>query len=473
MRPLRLTALPLCLALVIAPPAAAETQVPATGAQIALSFAPVVRAAAPAVVSIYARRIVAARTSPFADDPFFSRFFDLGPTVPRVQNALGSGVILRGDGIVVTNFHVVADADEIRVVLADAREFDGAVILADRDLDLAVIRIDGARDLPALALADSDGAAVGDLVLAIGNPFGVGQTVTSGIVSALARAGRAGGPGAPDGPGGSGGQQGYFIQTDAAVNPGNSGGALVDLSGRLLGINTMIVTRSGGSNGIGFAIPANLVGQYVAQAEAGASRFVRPWAGIDVQPVDADLAEALGLTAPGGVVIRDLHPDSPFAAAGLRTGDVITLIDGHAVNGPAELDYRLTVLGPEGTARVAWRRDGTEAVADVALSPAPASEEPLTLGADSAFAGLTLAPLDAALIDRLGLPLATKGVVVAGVAGPARGTGLRPGDVLLAINGTPVSAPPEVAGLTAPGARDWTVELLRNGQRAVLRLSGG
>ena len=467
MRPFRLTALPLCLLLAAGAPAMAETQVPATGAQIALSFAPVVRAAAPAVVSIYARRVVATRPSPFADDPFFSRFFDFGPAVPRVQNALGSGVILRADGIVVTNFHVVADAEEIRVVLTDAREFDGEVLLADRDLDLAVIRLQGARDLPALALADSDGAEVGDLVLAIGNPFGVGQTVTSGIVSALARGGRAGAPG------GAGGQQGYFIQTDAAVNPGNSGGALVDLSGRLLGINTMILTRSGGSNGIGFAIPANLVGQYVAQAEAGATRFVRPWAGIDVQPVDADLAEALGLPAPGGVVIRDLHPESPFAAAGLRTGDVITLIDGQAVNGPAELDYRLTVLGPEARARVSYRRDGTETVADVALSPAPPGEEPLTLGAGSAFAGLTLAPLDAVLIDRLGLPLATKGVVVAGVAGPARGTGLRPGDVLTAINGTPVSAPPEVAGLTSPGARDWTIDLLRNGQRAVLRLSGG
>ncbi|WP_413870069.1 trypsin-like peptidase domain-containing protein [Albidovulum sp.] len=467
MRPFRLTALPLCLLLAAGAPAMAETQVPATGAQIALSFAPVVRAAAPAVVSIYARRVVATRPSPFADDPFFSRFFDFGPAVPRVQNALGSGVILRADGIVVTNFHVVADAEEIRVVLTDAREFDGEVLLADRDLDLAVIRLQGARDLPALALADSDGAEVGDLVLAIGNPFGVGQTVTSGIVSAHARGGRAGAPG------GAGGQQGYFIQTDAAVNPGNSGGALVDLSGRLLGINTMILTRSGGSNGIGFAIPANLVGQYVAQAEAGATRFVRPWAGIDVQPVDTDLAEALGLPAPGGVVIRDLHPESPFAAAGLRTGDVITLIDGQAVNGPAELDYRLTVLGPEARARVSYRRDGTETVADVALSPAPPGEEPLTLGAGSAFAGLTLAPLDAALIDRLGLPLATKGVVVAGVAGPARGTGLRPGDVLTAINGTPVSAPPEVAGLTTPGARDWTIDLLRNGQRAVLRLSGG
>jgi len=460
-----LAALPLLLAL--AAPGWAETRVPGSTADIALSFAPVVRAAAPAVVSIYARRIVAERASPFAGDPFFSQFFDFGPATPRIQNALGSGVILRADGIVVTNYHVVAEAEDIQVVLADAREFAGEVILADPGLDLAVIRLDGAADLPALPLADADAAEVGDLVLAIGNPFGVGQTVTSGIVSALARAGRGGGRGAPDRP------QGYFIQTDAAINPGNSGGALVDTEGRLLGINTMIVTRSGGSNGIGFAIPANMVGQVVAQAEAGASRFVRPWAGIDVQPVDADLAEALGLAAPGGVLLRDLHPDSPFAAAGFRTGDVITAIGGHAVGGAAELDYRLAVLGPDGTAEVTFRRGGAEATAAVQLAPAPAAAAPLTLGPGSAFSGLTLAPLDPALLDRLGLPLSTTGAVVTAVAGPARATGLRPGDVVTAINGGRVEDPADVDRLTSDGRRSWAVEFLRNGQRGILRLSGG
>jgi S1-C subfamily serine protease len=291
--------------------------------------------------------------------------------------------------------------------------------------------------------------------------------VTSGIVSALARAGRGGGRGAPDRP------QGYFIQTDAAINPGNSGGALVDTEGRLLGINTMIVTRSGGSNGIGFAIPANMVGQVVAQAEAGSSRFIRPWAGIDVQPVDADLAEALGLAAPGGVLVRDLHPESPFAAAGFRTGDVITAIGSHAVKGAAELDYRLAVLGPDGTADVTFRRDGAEATATVQLAPAPAAAAPLTLGPGSAFAGLTLAPLDPALVDRLGLPLSTTGAVVTAVAGPARATGLRPGDVVTAINGTAVEGPPDVDRLTSDGRRSWAVEFLRNGQRGILRLSGG
>ncbi|MCB2105473.1 MAG: trypsin-like peptidase domain-containing protein, partial [Rhodobacteraceae bacterium] len=232
--------LSICAAVVLAGPARAEDRVPQDAAEISLSFAPLVRATAPAVVNIYARRIVEQRQSPFANDPFFSQFFGLGQAAPRVQNSLGSGVILREDGIVVSNVHVVAGADEIRVVLSDRREYDGKVILADPAADIAVIQLEGASDLPALTLADSDQAEVGDLVLAIGNPFGVGQTVTSGIVSGLARSG-----------GGMGQGRGYFIQTDAPINPGNSGGALIDMEGHVLGINSQIVTRSGGSNGIG------------------------------------------------------------------------------------------------------------------------------------------------------------------------------------------------------------------------------
>ncbi|MCC6001378.1 MAG: trypsin-like peptidase domain-containing protein [Pararhodobacter sp.] len=291
----------------------AAQDVPQSTAQIALSFAPVVRSASPAVVSIYARRVVEARATPFFDDPLFGQLFgDFGRRVPRVQSALGSGVIVSDDGIVVSNFHVVGRADEIRVVLSDRREFDAEVMLTDEESDLAVLRLREASGLPALSLADSDRLEVGDLVLAIGNPFGVGQTVSSGIVSALARSGIAVGSG-----------RGYFIQTDAAINPGNSGGALVDMAGRLAGINTAILTRTGGSHGIGFAIPANLVAQVVAQAQAGNKRFVRPWVGLQAQAVDAGLAEALGQSLPQGVVISDLHDDSPLRAAGLQVGDVI------------------------------------------------------------------------------------------------------------------------------------------------------
>jgi Do/DeqQ family serine protease len=454
----------LCLPIVIALalPAPAQTEVPDSQTDITLSFAPVVRKAAPAVVNIYASRIVAQRLSPFANDPFFSQLFDFGQTVPRVQNSLGSGVILSPDGIVVSNYHVVGGAEDIRVVLTDRREYSGQVILADEAADLAVIRLDGAADLPALELADADTAEVGDLVLAIGNPFGVGQTVTSGIVSGLARPG-----------GGMGHGRGYFIQTDAAINPGNSGGALVDMGGRLLGINTSILTRSGGSNGIGFAIPSDLVAQYVRQAKAGATDFARPWSGIDVQPVDADLAEALGLPGPRGVAIRDLHPDSPFAKAGLIAGDVLTGIDGLSIDGPQELDYRLAVLGPDGTAEATYWRDGTEATAWIALAEAPGMEvETVAMPTGTIFAGLSVASLGPALIDRLGLPLTAEGLVVTEVVGPAHRTRLRPGDILLAVNGIPVRTPSDLTDILAKGGNRWRIDFQRGTQRAVIRLSG-
>lgn len=445
----------------VSPPARAE--IPQTQTQIALSLAPVARKAAPAVVNIYATRIVAERVSPFANDPFFSQFFDFGPAIPRVQNSLGSGVILRPDGIVVSNYHVVGGAEDIRVVLADRREFAGRVVLADEDSDLAIIRLEDAHDLPALELADSDQAQVGDLVLAIGNPFGVGQTVTSGIVSGLARAG-----------GGMNGGRGYFIQTDAAINPGNSGGALVDIQGRLLGINTSILTRSGGSNGIGFAIPSNLVAQYVAQAEAGATRFVRPWAGIDVQPIDHALAEALGLARPMGVLVRQIHPQSPFAGAGIRPGDAILELDGRPVDAPQELDYRLSVLGPGRDAEVTYLRDGEQARARIHLSEAPDTRsQAMTFPPGSLLDGLTVAPLDPAAIQRLGLPQTTTGVVVTDVTGRARRTRLQPGDVLLSVNGNPVRSPED---LLAEAARDrpvWRFEFLRGRRRITLQVIDG
>lgn len=461
---IRLAAL-LVVAGLAAAPAPAEQTVPAARDQIALSFAPVVRRAAPAVVNIYATRVVPQRVSPFADDPFFSQFFDFGRTVPRVQNALGSGVIVRPEGIVVSNFHVVGGADEIRVVLADREEFEGRVILADEAADIAVIRLDEAANLPFLELADSDAAEVGDLVLAIGNPFGVGQTVTSGIVSGLARAGaRAGGGG-----------RGYFIQTDAAINPGNSGGALVDIEGRLLGINTSILTRSGGSNGIGFAIPSNLVARYVEAAVAGRTTLEMPWPGIEVQVVDAGIAEALGLPVPQGIVIRQMHEESPFAAAGLRPGDVITDIDGHPVDGAAELAYRLMTAGVGAEVTAGYWRDGARGEARVTLIAAPGGSEAdvLRLSAGTIFDGIAVARLDPALTDRLGLPLDLRGVVVTEVAGRALRTRLRPGDVILAVNGRPIATLEDFQAAAIRPSRNWAIEILRGGQRIAIRLAGG
>lgn len=339
--------------------------VPQSKAEITLSFAPVVKRAAPAVVNVYTRKTVR-RRNPFEGDPFFERFFrefgGLG-TGRKMQNSLGSGVILTRDGYVITNNHVVQGAEAIRVVLHDKREFEAAIVFADAQSDLAVLKLAGANNLPVLEFRNSDELEVGDLVLAIGNPFGVGQTVTSGIVSALARSqasrrrGQAGG---------------YFIQTDAAVNPGNSGGALVDMAGRLIGVNTAIVTRSGGSNGIGFAVPANLVKQALASALAGETTLNRPWLGIIGQNVSADIAEALGMSSPNGVIISDIHPESPMKDAGLRKGDVIVSYDGQPVSGLEELAFRLSSSSIGKNASVEYLRNGRIHSAKIALRAIPA-----------------------------------------------------------------------------------------------------
>ena len=449
------------LALILAlAPLGAEAQLwPRTRAEAQQGFAPLLREATPAVVNIYARRVVEGRANPFADDPFFRDFFgDLRRSAPQVQNALGSGVILSADGLVVSNYHVVGGADDIRVVLADRREYAARILLADEVSDLAVLRLDGAAGLPALTLADSDGAEVGDLVLAIGNPFGVGQTVTSGIVSALGRSTLSLGAG-----------RGYFLQTDAAINPGNSGGALIDMSGHLLGINSAILTRGGGSNGVGFAIPANLVARVLAEAQAGKARFERPWAGLTGQPVDMALATALGLPRPEGVLIAELHPQSPFAAGGLLVGDVILSLDDHPVTSPQEMMYRLAVAGVGQAARVGYSRAGAPASASVALTPPPGADAPpITLTADVALRGLSVAAITPATIAALDLPLAATGVVVTDAQGLAARAGLRPGDILLAINGAPVATPEDVATLATARTRSWTIDLARGGQRTRL-----
>jgi len=443
----------LCIALSAAP-APAQT-VPDSQAQIQLSFAPLVRQAAPSVVNIYATRIVQDRASPFANDPFFDQFFrDFGAPTPRVQNSLGSGVILTADGLVVSNDHVVGQATDIRVVLNDGREYRADLVLTDPESDLALLRLRDAPPLPALPLADSDGAEVGDLVLAIGNPFGVGQTVSSGIVSGLGRSSLSLGSG-----------RGYFLQTDAPINPGNSGGALVDMQGRLLGVNTAILTRSGGSHGVGFAIPADLVAQVLAQAQAGATRFVRPWAGVAGQAVDAAMAEALGLPGPEGVVLTELHPQSPFAAAGLQPGDVVLSLGGQPVNTPQEVMFRLAVAGPQAQVALGYARDGEQTEAVVTLIPPPqAPRDETAITADVALRGLTVARIDPALIAELGLPLMAQGVVVTGAQGRAARAGLAPGDVLLAINGVLVQHPADVEALALSDTRRWVIEVMRAGR---------
>ena len=435
--------------------------VPESKADITLSFAPVVRAAAPSVVNIYARRIVAGRVSPFAGDPFFDQMFrNFGTTRPEVQNSLGSGVILGDDGLVVSNYHVVGMADEITVVTNDQREYRADLVLADQDSDLAVLRLQGAERLPALPFRDSDQVEVGELVLAIGNPFGIGQTVSMGIVSATARSALAVGNG-----------RGYFLQTDAAINPGNSGGALVDGRGRLVGINTAILTQSGGSNGIGFAIPSNLVRAVVDQARAGAQRFQRPWAGVGGQTVDSAMAEGLGLSRPGGVILSDLHPASPFLAAGLRSGDVVVRLDDAPVNTSQEMMFRLSAQGIGGSVAVDYLRDGKPRQAAVALIAPPDSppRDQRVITGEVVLRGLVVAQINPAVMAELDLGFASEGVVVVAAEDLAARAGLQRGDVVLGINGTRIDTPADVQRAAQDRVRLWEVDLIRDGSRLRLR----
>lgn len=440
----------------------AETRVPTSQGEITLSFAPLVRETAPAVVNIYAKVVTQTRRrTPFMDDPFFERFFEgFGQQQPRVQNSLGSGVILSDDGIVVSNYHVVGQATDIRVVLNDGREYKARVLLGDRESDLAILQVEGVEDLPFLPLRDSDTVEVGELVLAIGNPFGVGQTVSSGIVSGLARSGGSNGRGG-----------GYFIQTDAPINPGNSGGALVDMTGRLLGINTRILSRSGGSNGIGFAIPADLVAAVLRQARDGNDRFVRPWAGATGQAVDSDLAEMLDLDRPGGIILAGLHPASPLAAAGFEVGDVVLSVDGASVNSPGAMLFRMSVASASDTAQMARLRDGERTDLTVKLIPPP--DDPpraaVTLPEGTSLPGLSVARINPAVLAELNLPIASEGVVVMDAGPVGQRVGLRRGDVLQAIGRTKIETPQDAANALASAGRGTTVRALRGNSRIVLR----
>ena len=442
--------------------AAAESRVPQSQSEITLSFAPLVRETAPAVVNIYVRFVTQARArTPFMDDPFFERLFEgFGQTQPRVQNSLGSGVILSADGIVVSNYHVVGQATDIRIVLNDGREYDARVLLGDQDSDLAILKIDNVEDLPFLSLRDSETIEVGELTLAIGNPFGVGQTVSSGIVSALARSGGSNGRGA-----------GYFIQTDAPINPGNSGGALIDMQGQLLGVNTRILSRSGGSNGIGFAIPSDLVAAFVKQARDGNDRFIRPWAGATGQGVDADLAETLGRDRPGGIMLAGLHPASPLAEAGFDVGDVVLAVDGAPVGSPGEMVFRMSVASNADTATMTRLRDGEEEELTVDLIPPP--DDPprneTTLPEGSSLPGLQLARINPAVLAELNLPIAAEGVVVMDTGTIGRRVGLRRGDVLQRVDREDIETTAQAAAILSEARRGTTVRAIRGNSRIVLR----
>ncbi len=442
-------------------------QLPESQAQIQLSFAPIVRQVTPAVVNVYATKTEQGFQSPFANDPFFSRLFggDLFQSRPRTSQSLGSGVIVDARGIIVTNSHVVSGADDIRIALSGGREFPVTLLLDDPKSDLAVLQIEGAgdRSFPALAFADSDGLEVGDLVLAIGNPFGVGQTVTSGIVSALARTGV------------ETGNFDYFIQTDAAINPGNSGGALVNLAGELVGINTAIFTRSGGSVGIGFAIPANMA-RTVAQAGEAGGALVRPWFGARLQEVTTDIADSLDIDPPHGALVTEVATGSPAEAAGLRPGDAIVKIDGVDVDAPQGFDFRFATKALGSTSTLTYVRSGNIAEAQVVVAPAPDAGPGQTaeITGNTRFAGTTVGVLTPALAQDMNLPFDSTGIVVSRVApgSPADRMGLRAGDIIVAVNGQRIDDVGTFSALVSTRADGWRIVLQRNGQTIQSYVSG-
>ena len=438
----------------------AKDTVPQSEIEIKLSFVPLVKQAAPAVVNIYAQRIIEERRSPFSRDPFFRDFFrNFGQLQPRVQNSLGSGVILSADGYVVSNYHVVGGATDIRVVLHDGREISGDVILADEDSDLAVLKINTDEILPHLDLRKSDTVEVGELVLAIGNPFGVGQTVTNGIISGLARTGIA-----------SGSAKGYFLQTDAPINPGNSGGALIDISGSLVGVNTSILSRSGGSNGIGFAIPADLVGQFLIQAKAGRSSFIRPWAGMRGQPITFEMAASLNLPAMSGMIISELHELSPFSKVGIGVGDIITKVDGLDINSPAEMLYRMSVVGIGTAVDVSYLSQGILKSSKIDLVEMPNWEaKQVTLGPEFIFMDLHISELTPEFQSKFGLSFSSDGLIVLDPGRITSRLGLRRGDLLGEVNGKPVDTIEDAISAISSIKSSGSITIIRSGRRVSLR----
>jgi Do/DeqQ family serine protease len=444
-----------------------ERRVPSSPNELRLSYAPVVQRAAPAVVNVYAAKMVTVR-NPLFDDPIFRRFFGVpdgrGGPGEQVQRSLGSGVIVDPSGLVVTNNHVIEGADQVKVSLSDKREFEAEIVLKDSRSDLAVLRIKAQNErFPALEFADPDALQVGDVVLAIGNPFAVGQTVTHGIVSAVART-----------------QVGitdyqFFIQTDAAINPGNSGGALVDLGARLVGINTAIFSRSGGSQGIGFAIPANMVRVVVASARSGGSTVKRPWLGARLQAVTPEIADSLGLKRPAGALVASVAPASPAARAGLKSSDLIIAIDGQPIDDPNAFDYRFATKVIGGSARIGVVRAGRELAVTVALEALPdTAHDELVIASPSPFQGAKVSNLSPALADDLRLEPSTEGVVILEVVSgsSAQRLGFQRGDLVVSVNNAKIAKTRDLERIAGQASRRWSITILRGGQQVSVELRG-
>jgi Do/DeqQ family serine protease len=433
-------------------PLAAPNRAPPTNfTTMKMSFAPIVKRAAPAVVNVYSTRTVRTQV-----DPFWALFGGADVPRDRVEGSLGSGVIVRTDGVVVTNHHVIAGGQQLRIVLADRREFPARVLLDDPRSDLAVLKIDvGVEHLPVLPIETRDDVQVGDLVLAIGDPFGVGQTVTNGIISGLARTE----VGASD--------SGFYIQTDAAINPGNSGGPLVDMDGNLIGLNTFIVSRSGSSSGVGFAIPAALVRRVVETAVGGGHSVQRPWLGVRGQAVTADSAKALGLDRPEGVLITEVFPGAAGARAGLGVGDQILAVDGQPVNDQAALNYLIATHRAGDAVTLTLRRHGQirSVVVRVEATPATPVRDERRVAGRNPMQGATVVNLSPAVADEYGLDPFLKGVLITSPGqGIAARAGFQPGDIIRGVNGATINTVADLVAALNSGD-GWRVTLQRGDQQ--------
>jgi len=436
----------------------------AHGAAGSATIADIAEKAAPSVVNVASTRTSkeARGHNPLFEDPFFRHFFGPGfeePEQRQKKEGLGSGVVVSAEGIVLTNNHVVDGADEIRVTTADRHEYGAEVIGTDAKSDVAVLRLSGdIKALHPLEIGDSSRLRLGDVVLAIGNPFGVGQTITMGIVSAKGRA--------------NVGIAAYedFIQTDAAINPGNSGGALVDMEGKLVGINTAILSRSGGSMGIGFAIPTNMA-KPIMQALLDHGKVVRGWLGVGIQDVDQDLASALGLANVRGVLISDVDEGGPASKAGLRSGDVVTKVNGDEMDSTGEFRNVIAGAGSGATVSLDLIRDGKSLAVKATLGVLPDKESGLAASGPANIAGgldgLTLDDLGPAVRRHFQIPASVRGgVVVSAVdpGSPAFDSGLRPGDVIVEVNRAPVKDAPAFKMAYAKSTQRVLLKVVREGR---------
>ena len=434
------------------------------------SYADLVSRVAPSVATVRSERVVKAVSQEFAvpDDPFFRQFFGEGfrgfPPQSRRQGGLGSGVIVSADGYVLTNRHVVDGARRIDVDLADRRSFSAKLVGSDAASDLAVLKI-AAKGLTPLPFGDSKSARVGDVVLAFGNPLGVGQTVTMGIISAKSRATDLGNGSFED-----------FLQTDAPINQGNSGGALVNLRGELIGINSQIVSPSGGSVGIGFAIPAAMAENVMNQLIHG-GRVHRGQLGVTVQAVTSDIAKSLGMAEVKGALVSAVSPGSPAAQAGVERGDVILRLNGSEVTDSNALRNQISSTAPGSKVDLTVLRDGRERTVSASLrelKDAKNAENVEASQAEGGMLGLSVRPLSLEEARELGLE-GRKGLVVAGVDpdGPGSEAGFQPGDVIQQVNGKPVFDVVSLqAAVKSAGSRPALVLVARNGDSLYLTLRG-